>query len=178
MANEEDIHKGLKVLGESGLVQDEDGEIFPNPEGGKHKVEIKWEPIERQPTIDEIILDATPTTLGGARERFIESLKDFNDYAPLHFQGDIAKAIKLVTDNDITNNPEWLDRWLEAVELVDITHGYHIHCEPPWGFNDKAFQRSLQRKNRCCENLRKQIIKEKEGKKDGIFALFKRFCRK
>ena len=83
-----------------------------------------------------------------------------------------------VIDNDITNNPEWLDRWLEAVELVDITHGYHIHCEPPWGFNDKAFQRSLQRKNRCCENLRKQIIKEKEGKKGGIFALFKRFCRK
>lgn len=171
----DDKHKGYKILGESGLVQDEDGEIFPNPDAGKHSVEIKWEPIERQPTLDEIILDATPTTLGGARERFIKSLNDFNNYAPAHFQKDIARAIELVTNNDITNNPEWLDRWLEAIELVDLTHGYSIHFEPPWGFNDRAFQRSLQRKNRCCKALREQISKKRVRKPKKIFAFFKKF---
>jgi hypothetical protein len=175
MTHDDDKHKGYKILGESGLVQDEDGEIFPNPDAGKHKVDIKWEPIERQPSLNKIILDATPTTLGGARERFIESLKDFNNYAPLHLQKDIARAIELVTNNDITNNPEWLDRWLEAVELVDLTPGYNIHCEPPWGFNDRAFQSSLQRKNRCCKALREHIIKEKSGKKGGLLAFFKKF---
>lgn len=175
MTHDDDKHKGYKILGESGLVQDEDGEIFPNPDAGKHSVEIKWEPIERQPTLDEIILDATPTTLGGARERFIKSLNDFNNYAPAHFQKDIARAIELVTNNDITNNPEWLDRWLEAVELVDLTHGYSIHFEPPWGFNDRAFQRSLQRKNRCCKALREQISKKRVRKPKKIFAFFKKF---
>ena len=175
MAHDDNKERRYKVLGESGLVQDEDGEIFPNPDAGKHKVDIKWEPIERQPSLNKIILDATPTTLGGARERFIESLNDFNNYAPLHLQKDIAKAIELVTNNDITNNPEWLDRWLEAVELVDLTHGYNIHCEPPWGFNDRAFQSSLQRKNRYCKALREHIIKEKSGKKGGLLAFFKKF---
>lgn len=175
MANDDNKERRYKVLGESGLVQDEDGEIFPNPDAGKHKMDIKWEPIERQPSLNKIILDATPTTLGGASERFIESLKDFNNYAPLHLQKDIAKAIELVTNNDITNNPEWLDRWLEAVELVDLTHSYSIHFGPPWGFNDRAFQRSLQRKNRCCKALREHIIKEKSGKKGGLLAFFKKF---